>query len=207
VQGKANMKTILFDSLDEAYAQKLTGCPVINESGETVGTVDGLWMDSTSHRVELVGVKSSSFSDKVHLMPARDGQIIEEGYSIRLRYPAALIKKAPSFSAGAAPVEAEKVDKLGDRNTAPPRTSSIEEIRPEEAIERPSLDQDAEAGGRSEKSVDRHELEKSEQAFFNQEGFVTDALPEVNASEELLRVQNEAKIRNREDRMKNGSLD
>jgi hypothetical protein len=50
-------------------------------------------------------------------------------------------------------------------------------------------------------------LKRVEQAFFNQEGFVTDALPEVNASEELLRVQNEAKIRNREDRMKNGSLD
>jgi sporulation protein YlmC with PRC-barrel domain len=209
VQGKANMKTILFDSLDEAYAQKLTGCPVINESGETVGTVDGLWMDSTSHRVELVGVKSSSFSDKVHLMPAREGQIIEEGYLIRLRYPAALIKKAPSFSAGTPPVEVEreKVDKLGDRNTTPPRIRSNEELRPEEAIERPSLDQDAEAGGRSEKSTDRHDLEKSEQAFFNQEGFVTDALPEVNASEELLRVQNEAKIRNREDRLKNGSLD
>jgi hypothetical protein len=203
------MKTILFDSLDEAYAEKLTGCPVIDENGETVGTVDGLWMDSTSHRVEFVGVKSTSFSDKVHLMPARDGQIIEEGYSVRLRYPAALIKKAPSYSAGAAPVEAEreKINKRGGRNTAPPRISSIEEIRPEEAIERPSTDQDAEAGGRSEKSIDRHDLENDEQAFFDQKGFVTDSLPEVNASEELLRVQKEAKIRNREDRIKSGSLD
>ena len=32
-------------------------------------------------------------------------------------------------------------------------------------------------------------------------------MSEVNASQELLRVQNEAKIRNREDRIKSGSLD
>jgi sporulation protein YlmC with PRC-barrel domain len=57
------MKTILFDSLDEAGARKLTGCKVIDESGEPVGTVEGLWMDSSSHRVEFVGVKNSSFSD------------------------------------------------------------------------------------------------------------------------------------------------
>ena len=101
------MNTILFDSLDEVEARKLTGCTVIDQRGESVGTVDGLWMDSTSHRVELVGIKSCSFSDKVHVIPARDAQIIEEGNSIRLRYPAALIKKAPSFFPGAAPVQVE----------------------------------------------------------------------------------------------------
>ena len=166
-------------------------------------------MDSTSHCVEFVGIKSSSFSEKVHVIPARDAQIIEEGNSIRLRYPAGLIKKAPSFSPGAALVqtEREQINKHRDRITASPRNSSIDEMRPEEAIGRPSPDQDAEARGRSEGSTDRGDLENGEQAFFNQKGFVTDSMSEVDASQELLRVQNEAKIRNREDRIKSGSLD
>jgi hypothetical protein len=52
---------------------------------------------------------------------------------------------------------------------------------------------------------DRRHVESSEQAFFNQNGFVTDSMPEVDASKELLRTQKEAK-RNREDRIKSGSL-
>jgi hypothetical protein len=47
----------------------------------------------------------------------------------------------------------------------------------------------------------------SEQAFFNQKGFVTDSMPEVDASQELLRTQKDAKVRNREDQIKSGSLD
>ena len=99
--GQAKMKTIPFDSLDEAGARKLTGCKVIDESGEPVGTVDGLWMDSSSHRVEFVGVKNSSFAGKVRVIHARDAQIIEDGSLLKLRYPAAVIKQAPSFSSGA----------------------------------------------------------------------------------------------------------
>jgi hypothetical protein len=53
----------------------------------------------------------------------------------------------------------------------------------------------------------RDALERSEQVFFEQEGFVTDAIPEVDASSELLRTQKEAETRNRQDRIKSGSLD
>jgi sporulation protein YlmC with PRC-barrel domain len=156
------MKKILFDSLDEADAQKLNGCKVVDESGKSIGTVDGLWMDSTSRRVEFVGVKSDLSAGKVHLVPAGEAQIVEEEYSIKLPYPAELIAKVPSFLPGS---------------------------------------------GRSEEYADRKDLEKSDQAFFNQNGFITDSMPEVDASRELLRAQNEAKARNREDRIKNGSLD
>jgi hypothetical protein len=203
---QATMKTILFDSLGEVDARNLTGCTVIDERGEPVGILNGLWMDSTSHRVEFVGVKSSSLSDKVHVIPARDAQIVEGGNSIRLPYPAALIKMAPSFFPGAALVQVER-EKINKYCANPPRINSIDEIRPEEAIGPQSSDQDAEARGRPEEASDRRDLEKGEQAFFNQEGFVTDSMAEVDASRELLRVQNEAKIRNREDRIKGGSLD
>jgi sporulation protein YlmC with PRC-barrel domain len=174
------MKTILFDSLDEAGAQKLAGCKVVDESGKVIGAVDGLWMDSTSRRVEFVGVKSNSSSGKVHVVPAQDAQIIEEGYLKKVRYPSELIAKTPSFSPGA-------------------------EL--EEALKGPNLNKGVGAAGRSEDSTDREDLEKSDQAFFNQSGLITDSMPEVDASRELLRSQNEAKARNREDRIKTGSLD
>ena len=95
------MKTTLLDSLDEADARKLDGCKVVDESGESIGTVDGLWIDSTSRRVEFVGVKSDSFSGKVHLVPAGEAEIVDEGYLIKLRYRGELIAKAPSFFPGA----------------------------------------------------------------------------------------------------------
>ena len=68
-------------------------------------------------------------------------------------------------------------------------------------------DSEAAAHSRSKGSTDRQDLEKSDQAFFNQNGFITDAMPEVDSSQELLRSQNEAKARNHEDRVKSGSLD
>jgi hypothetical protein len=54
---------------------------------------------------------------------------------------------------------------------------------------------------------DRSKLEGDEQTFFDQKGFVTDSMSEVDASGELARTQKEAKTRNREDRDKRGDLD
>jgi sporulation protein YlmC with PRC-barrel domain len=203
------MKTILFDSLDEAGARKLAGCKVVDESGKSIGTVDGLWMDSTSRRVEFVGVKSDSLSGKVHLVTAGDAQIIEEGYLTKLRYPAALIAKAPSFLPGdeLAQLESEEINRQCGRSMAPQRIHSINEQQPEEAHADANLENEAGAHSRSKQSTDRQDLEKSDQAFFNQSGFITDSIPEVDASKELLRVQNEAKARNRADRINSGSLD
>ena len=107
------MKIMMFDSLDEDRARQLAGCKVTDESGKPVGTVDGLWMDSSSCRVEFVGVKSNVISGKVHVMPAGEAQIIEEGSLVKLRCPATLIKKAPTFSPR---VELAQIEKEEDRN-------------------------------------------------------------------------------------------
>jgi hypothetical protein len=50
-------------------------------------------------------------------------------------------------------------------------------------------------------------LKRNEQAFFNQNGLVTDAMPEVNVFRRATTNAEEAKARNQEDRIKNGSLD
>jgi hypothetical protein len=203
------VKTILFDSLNEEGARKLAGCKIVDESGEPVGAVDGLWVDSTSHRVEFFGVKSRLSSGKVHVIPAKDAQIIEGESLIRLRYSAAVVKKAPSFSPGAELDQVEKKEiRNGGRSKAAQRVNSIEAIRPEEGLggsnqPEPSV----ESEGTEQAGETRADLEKKEQHLFNQNGFVTDSMPEVDASEELLRGQKEAKARNREDRIKDGHLD
>ena len=193
------MKTKMFDSLDEDGARKLAGREVIDESGETVGTVEGFWTDPSTGRVEFLGVKCSWLSGKVHVVPAGDAQITE--HHIKLAFPGELIKRAPTASAGAelAQVEKEEINRYYGRSIPLRRVSSIEEIRPEEAIDSRTS---------KEGSMEhRQHLERSEQALFNQQGFVTDSMPEVDASQELLRTQKEAKVRNREDQIKRGSSD
>jgi hypothetical protein len=203
------MKIRMFDSLGEDDARQLTGCKVIDESGESFGTVDGLWMDSSTRRVEFVGVKSTWSFGKVHVLPAGDAEILEESNLIRIRYPATLIKEAPTFSPREelAQVEKEEINGHCGRSVAARRRTSIEEIRPEEAKSDPVSEEDSKPLGSGPVGHDRDNLERREQAFFNQEGFVTDSVSEVNASEELLRTEKEAKARNREDRIKSGSLD
>jgi hypothetical protein len=198
------MKTILFDSLNEEGARKLAGCKIVDESGEPVGAVDGVWVDSTSHRVEFFGVKSRSFAGKVHVIPARDAQIIENESLIRLPYPAAFVKKAPSFFPGdeLALAQKEEINEYGSRSKEPQRVNAIEAIRPAEALGELGRSEASQQAGET-----REDLEKQEQHLFNQNGFVTDSMPEVDASRELIRVQKESKARNREDRIKDGHLD
>jgi hypothetical protein len=203
------MKIRMFDSLGEDGARHLTGCKVIDESGEPIGTVEGLWMDSSTRRVEYIGVKTTWLSGNVHVVPARDAEIIEHDNLTRIiRYPVVLIKGASSFSPEAelAQVEKEEINGHGGRSVATRRSNSIDEIRPEQAKGDASSRGDGNPPGSEQAAQDRNYLKRNEQAFFNQNGFV-DAMPEVNVSEELRRTQKEAKARNEEDRRKNGSLD
>jgi len=122
----------------------------------------------------------------------------------------AFIKKAPTFSPQGelAQVEKEEVNAYFGRITSLRRTSSIEEIRPGEADNSQNSGEESGTQDKSERSVeDRPNPERSDQAFFNQKGFVTDSMPEVDASQELLRTQKEATVRNREDQIRRGSSD
>ena len=204
------MKMQMIDSFDEEKARELTGCRVIDESGELVGTMDGFWLDPSTHRLAFLGVKSSSLSGNVHVVPARDAQLAEQDNLVKLRYPTAFIKKGSNvFSRKRTRAsQEEEVNAYFGRIASLRRASSIEEIRPEETINSQNSDEESGIQNKSEGSVeDRLNLERSDQAFFNQKGFVTDSMPEVDASPELLRTQKEAKVRNLEDRIKRGSLD
>ena len=194
----------MLNTLNGAAIPDLSGRQVIDDEGETVGTVDGIWVDPSSQQLEFLGVKSSWLSGKVHVVPAAVVQLVEGRLS--LPYPTAFIKRAPAVRplAELAQVEKEEINAYYGRFMSVSRVSSIKDLRPEEAVK-------PEESNQVDKGVapgrDRTRIEDAEQAFFSQKGFVTDAMPEVDASKELLRVQEEAKTRNREDRQKTDSKD
>jgi hypothetical protein len=156
-------------------------------------------------------VKTGWLPGRVHILPAADVEIEEHGSLIALGYSAAIIKIAPTGRPGAelAEVAKEEINAYYGRFVPVQRVSSIQEIRPEETLRTGSSGEGsttADAEGKTSVQ-DRSKLEGDEQTLFDQKGFVTDSMSEVDASRELARTQEEAKARNREDRDKRGDLD
>jgi hypothetical protein len=185
-----------FDSLTSGEGRAQTGRKVTGEGGEPVGTLNGVWIDPSTHRIEFVGVKTHGLSGRTHLVPARNAEIDEDAGLIKLLYSASFVKGAPEFNPKCelAAVQKEQLTAYYACFVPIRRMSTIEEIRPEEAIDLASLPP---FGPESKKT--RAGLEREEQYFFKQEGFITDAMPEVNASDELERTQRDAESRRQED--------
>jgi hypothetical protein len=124
-----------------------------------------------------LGIKSSWLSRNVLFVPAADVQIGEDRIA-KLEYPSAFVRNSPAFDPEVelAQVEKEEINTYFGRFVSTRRTSSIEEIRPEETINSRTINQESEPQGSSPRSAeDRRHIESSEQAFFNQNGFVTDS--------------------------------
>lgn len=199
------MKSPTFDSLSESEARKFAGCKVVDDRGKSIGTMEGLWVDPSTHQVAFIGIKIRMLSLNVQVVPAAGARIPSDGDSIALEYPDELIKNAPTSypESELAEVEKEKINAHFGRTVSLHRHSPIEEARPEESIRSGRMSgypgMEAESLGPAK---DRETIERRDQAFFNEKGFVTDSMPEVDASQELLRSQNESKIRNRQTRTK-----
>ena len=204
------MKMQVIDSLDKDGAREFTGCKVIDESGEPIGTVDGFWMDPSTHRVAFLGVKTSWLSGNVHVVPARDALLTEQDNLVKLEYPMAFIKKAPTFSfeSGLAQVEkARSMHTLGGLHHFAGPAQSRKYDRRKPTILKIQAKNPGHRINRSDPWKTDSISNAATRLFFNQKGFVTDSMPEVDASQELLRTQKEAKVRNREDQIKRGSSD
>jgi hypothetical protein len=182
------------DSFSEREARALVGLTVVDKLGEKVGSLAGTWIDPSTRRVEYMGLKSSWLLRSTHLIPARNVDV-DQGYAVvRVQFAGDFLKSAPRYNPKVELSEIEKqaINAYYGHFVPLRRVSAIEEIRPEEALpnELASVAQEA--------APDTATLERREQAFFNQEGFVTDAMPEANAAEELERTIKEARPREKE---------
>jgi hypothetical protein len=147
-------------------------------------------------------------SQNVNVVPAGSVHVQEGGNIIEVEYSKDFVKNAPSVSPRIdfAEVDKESVNAYYARIAPLNRVSSIEEMRPEEAIcpanrnDLPSTKHEF-----TDAEENRETLERQDQAFFSEKGFVTDAMGEVNVSQELVRVLKEAKSRYQEDKRKNPS--
>jgi hypothetical protein len=185
------MNTQEFSFLDLVAAQKFVGRKVVDQRGESIGTMDGFWLDPSTLNVAFIGVKSSSFPHKTHVVPAVDSQIEENG-TIRVSYSAECIDEAPIAHPEheLAQVEKEQASAYYGRFMPLRRITSIEQVRPEETKTKEPLRKSSEA--------DRSKIAKEEQSFFDQRGFVTDSIPEVDASKDLQETAKESKAREQE---------
>jgi sporulation protein YlmC with PRC-barrel domain len=181
------------DSFVEREARGLIGLTVVDQQGERIGSLSGIWIDPATHQVEFMVLKSSWLFRSTHLVPSRSVEV-EPGYVARVQFPAEFLKEAPRYNPKAelSDVEKQGINAYYGHFVPLRRTSAIEDVRPEEALPPEAVTAAQTA------SQDRTAIEREEQAFFNQEGFVTDAMPEVNAAVELERTIKEAKPREKE---------
>jgi hypothetical protein len=187
------------DSFAEREARGLIGLPVLDEQGEKVGSIVGTWADPSTHHIEFMGLKSSWLFRSTHLIPARNVDV-DQGYGVvRVHFPADFLKAAPQHNPKTELSEVEKQRINGYYGHFVPlrRVSAIEDLRPEEALPGATT-----VTGNAPQ--DRPGIEQHEQGFFNQEGFVTDAMPEANSAEELERTIKEAKPREKEYNRRHG---
>lgn len=86
-----------FDDVNDQTFQSLIGRKVVDNRDDTIGTLDALWTDETSGKVEFLGVKTGWLLGKTHVVPVREVEIHDD--RIRVPYDAQQVKGAPSYSA------------------------------------------------------------------------------------------------------------
>jgi hypothetical protein len=185
------MQTQEMSNHDRLAAQSLFGRRVVDKDGQIIGVMNGFWLDPSTLRVAYMGVEISSFPRRSHVVPAAGCKVKDTGV-VHLCFPAETVKESPIVQAGSelSQIEMEEINSHYRRIAARYRKTAIEEVRPEESIRdrAGSLPE-----GPSNNDDDRSGIERREQSFFNQKGFVTDAMPEVDASKDLEQAAETAK--------------
>ncbi len=97
------LKEMTGDSLEQMIDYK-----VIDQDGDSVGTLHSLWSDPTTGAVEFLGVKTGWLFGQNHVVPAEKAELDESQNVVRLPYTSLFVKEAPSMSADAEISEAEE---------------------------------------------------------------------------------------------------
>src|SRR5207248_145126 len=74
---------------------RLEGCDVVDQDGDKVGSVDGVYLDDDTGAPEFALVKAGIFGMKSRFVPLREAS--EEGDAIRVPFAKDKIKDAPSL--------------------------------------------------------------------------------------------------------------
>lgn len=88
-----------FDDLTDQTFHSVIGRKVVDSRGEDIGTLEALWTDEETGKVEFIGVKTGWIFGKTHVVPARGVEIRDDQDQIRVPYEAQFVKDAPSYPA------------------------------------------------------------------------------------------------------------
>ncbi len=88
----------------------LPGLGVIDKAGDPIGTVDALWNDPATGRLEFIGVKTGWLSGALHAVPAQGLQTDEARGNVLLPYTSGQVREAPSFGADATLSDADAAE-------------------------------------------------------------------------------------------------
>jgi len=88
-----------FDDLTDQTFHSVIGRKVVDTRGEDIGTLDALWTDEETGKVEFIGVKTGWIFGKTHVVPARGVEIRDDQDQVRVPYEAQFVKDAPSYPA------------------------------------------------------------------------------------------------------------
>ena len=89
-----SLKNMTGDSLEQMIDYK-----VVDQNGESIGTLHSLWSDPTTGGVEFLGVKTGWLFGHNHVVPAEKAELDETCNVVRLPYTELFIKEAPSIPA------------------------------------------------------------------------------------------------------------
>ena len=170
--------------------------PVVDSQAQEAGTLECIWIDPSTHRAEFVGIKTGFGLATAHVVPAR--AVDEDHGRIKLRHAVEFLQNGPAFAPQAelAEIEKQEINAYYGHFVPIRRTSAIEQLRPEEKVE---ADRSA-----AHEEASRGDIEREEQGFFKQKGFVTDSMREVDRSKDLKRTAQETKIREDEHERRHG---
>lgn len=84
-----------FDDLTDQAFPSIIGHKVVDQRGDDIGTLEALWTDEDTGKIEFLGVKTGWIFGKTHVVPAHGVQV-QDAY-VRVPYEADFVKDAPSY--------------------------------------------------------------------------------------------------------------
>jgi uncharacterized protein (TIGR02271 family) len=79
----------------------LFGYDVLDGGGNSIGSVDSVWVDDATSQLEFIAVKTGWLFGKNHVIPTQDASIDSNAQTISVPYGKDQVENAPSFDADA----------------------------------------------------------------------------------------------------------
>ena len=100
----------LLNTIDSSRHSDLFDYAVVDQVGESLGTIHSMWNSEHTGELEFLGVKTGWLFGSNHVVPAEQAQIDESARTIQVPYLLAKIKDAPSVEADATISDEEEAE-------------------------------------------------------------------------------------------------